>query len=903
MAHQPLTAHTVSADALALLAAAPTALSLERDRRVVACNAEMGRVFGLSSEEIIGHTSRRCFPSREEWLRVGAHIEESVRRDGHVQLETNLARKDGTRFHAMISGRLFDAARPEAGIVYAVLDVDHHHIQQARLRDRNLERRALIEASPHGVCLIKNRRFVYVSERSAQMFGYHQDELAGRSTRMFFFDDAHYARHGALLYPELERNGRFEGEMQMRRKDGSTLWAHLTAVPFDPSDLAKGLVASHIDLTAHKEQEQRLAFAVMEQEAMYAAVPTSITVVKGYKVARCNRRSEELFGFGPGEMIGKPIADFFATEAEFLAAQAQINDSVASGETIMLELELRRHDGSPVWCFISARTLDPNRPETGLIVTHTDISDRKRQEVLLRAAKEHAESANRTKSQFLANMSHEIRTPMNGVLGMTELLLETALSDEQRRYVETVYGSAQSLLAIINDVLDFSKIEAGKVELETASFSPRDLLEEIATLFAPRIHEKNVEIICDVAPGVADAVVGDAARLRQVLTNLVGNAVKFTAEGQVRIAVEQERATRRYSLRFTVTDTGIGMNEEARARLFQPFSQADASTTRRYGGSGLGLAISSELVRLMGGSIAVDSTPDRATEFTFTLGYSPYSRSGASMRTPREDERVLLVVPNKLLRATLARQLSTWKAIVTETRDFNSLLVDFSPENIDHVIADDALGPAILTHLAARLGTAHTLVRLVTPSPTSTAVDQSSIVVANIRRITKPVKVADLMNALARPLPLPPSTPSTTASADRDSQAVGPRVLLVDDNAVNRAVAKSMLRAAGCVIEEAADGQVALQRLAAAPFDLVLMDCQMPVMDGFEATAQIRARDHRTPHNQPMPVVAVTANALAGERDRCLQAGFDDYLAKPFRKIELLATVARWSQVPAAASS
>jgi signal transduction histidine kinase/CheY-like chemotaxis protein len=526
----------------------------------------------------------------------------------------------------------------------------------------------------------------------------------------------------------------------------------------------------------------------------------------------------------------------------------------------------------------------------------------------LAQARDAAEESTRVKSEFLANMSHEIRTPMNGIIGMGQLLSDTSLSEEQRHYAQTINTSAEALLAIINDILDFSKIEAQKLDIEALDFDLRTMIDDFADLFSWRAAEKGLEFHCVVAPDVPAHLVGDPGRLRQVLTNFVGNAIKFTERGEVivRITKANDSGDDALTLRFEVSDTGIGIPADKQGKLFAAFTQVDGSTSRKYGGTGLGLAISKQLAELMGGAVGLSSTPEHGSAFWFTAHLdrshappleapaplSPAARARLRVLAVDDTATAREILSIQLTRLGFHHQIATCGAeALTALRTAHASGQPFDIAIIDKLMPEmdgETLGRTILAD--ADLATTRLILITASPLPGDARRAESEGFSAFL---TKPVREHQLLNTLATVLaPKSAGNAAPILTSNNTPRQIAPRsarILVTEDNRVNQVVAQGLLKTLGLTqVDIANNGREALEALATRHYDLVLMDCQMPVMDGFEATTTLRARGDR------VPVIAMTANAMQGDREACLTVGMDDYIAKPMTRDQLETVLTRW---------
>ena len=784
----------------------------------------------------------------------------------------------------------------------------------------------LWETDINGICM-------FCSGRVRDVLGYSSDDIVGRS--IFDFMDEKESKRVFTLYADLAREKLPIKNLKnrCRKKDGAEVILLTNGVPvFDESGNITGFRGVNRDITNTIQATEALKKALETTNKILECMPFGVIIVdRNKKIRRANRIALDMMSARETDILGKICHDCICPAQKDKCPILDLGKTVDKSEKIVLEVGGKE---IPVIKSVIPIELDG---EDVLLEAFVDISERKKAEKSVEHARREmqeknlqlnkaiakanelalaASLASRTKSEFLANMSHEIRTPMNGIIGMTGLLLDTVLTREQREYTETVKNSSDLLLSIINDILDFSKIEAGKLELEEIDFDLRATLEDMSEMLAVRASEKGLELICEINHEVPSSLCGDPGRLRQILTNLIANSIKFTNEGEIVLrATLDSEDDKKALIHFSVRDTGIGIPQEKTSALFEPFIQADASTTRKHGGTGLGLTISKQLVELMDGQIGVESKEGIGSEFWFTALLQKRSQIDEPYKAPPEEiaeafakSRILVVDDNDINRRVLSGMLESWgcrnetasdartalrmlHSAEAENIPFNVAVLDMQMPDIDgemlgrKIKEDILLGDTTLLIMYTSMGRRGDVNRLEE--------------IGFSAYLTKPVKMSLFYNCLVKILIGAQrgeefeERKMITRHSITEDQKKRVRILLAEDNIVNQKVALRILERMGYRADAVANGKEAVRALEDIPYDLVLMDVQMPEMDGFEATGIIRDENSAV-KNHLIPVIAMTAFAMKGDREKCLEAGMNEYVAKPVKPDQLAEVINRF---------
>jgi PAS domain S-box-containing protein len=790
------------------------------------------------------------------------------------------------------------------------MEVKEHQRTEQALQQRTAFLNTLINNSPLAIAVGgPDGRFELVNPEFERLFGYTSEKAIGQLVSELLYPSTVSKEEGAKLLNRIQEESIHETTTR-KRIDGKLVDVEVNAVPLLMEDGQRRVLAVYQDISQRVAAEKALRDSEGLFRTLSEAAPIGIfrtnargecVYVNGRWTEMTGQSTKEALGFGWQSAIHPEDREQFAKVWRA---------GISLGMELKDEYRLITSDGHVNWVEWQSRALlTPDGILSGYVGVVEDVTKRRAAEGRLREAKEAAEAASSAKSEFLANMSHEIRTPMNGILGMTDLALDTDLNAEQREYLDMVRSSAESLLGIINDILDFSKIEAGRMDIESVSFSLPDCIESALEPLAFRAQQKSLELTWAFQPDIPELLLGDPTRLRQILINLIGNAVKFTKEGEVNV-----RARRMPSqgdlvpIRFTVTDTGIGIPKEKHDQVFDAFSQADSSTTREFGGTGLGLSISMRLIRLMKGEIGLESTPGAGTTFTFTVPFGiglALPQRAAAMAYPKIAMKKVLVVDDlEINRDLLTHVLSQWglqavsaasglealdlfKESLKQHAPFSALIVDQDMPGIP--------GLELAESIRATAGNGQPAIVLLSCAPSLT--DPAHAKSLRIERIVyKPIRRATLHEAIRHSLKMPALSEKTPAPGAEPEKSRGLRVLLVEDNRVNQKLALRLLGKMGHQATLAANGQEALDCIQKSSFDLVLMDIQMPVMSGIEATRRIREEEKKTGGH--IPIIALTAHAMAGDAEKYLSAGMDGYVSKPVGSEMLRAEINRLAKDP-----
>ncbi|OUS31043.1 hypothetical protein A9Q98_03550 [Thalassotalea sp. 42_200_T64] len=888
---------------------------------------KMKNITGYDAADYLGKKPRRTLKSiayKDDWSEVEKRVDNAIAENKPVDIRFRLNNKNGEcRVIVLKALALVDQQSKRQYFDGVLVDITEQVQLKADLRESENRSKTILKSIGDGVVVIDSKGIVQeFSPAAEQMFGYRASEMIGHNINRIQPDEIAQQHDQFLQNYKGEKSSSVVGnvsELQGQHKNGRIIPIDLSVreTVLDNQKMFIGVIRDvsdrHQQEKLLKESEERLDAATFGARiGLWEFFPEKVNT-------RVNTMWATMLGYAPSEIMEKDEKWSFVKggidtwrkllHPDDLVKAEQYMQNYLQGNDLEFrhEFRIKCKNGQYKWILDIGRTTEQDEQgvPTRISGVHIDITERKQLELNYEKAKFTAEDANRAKSDFLANMSHEIRTPMNAIIGMSHLALATELNKKQRNYIDKVHRSAESLLGIINDILDFSKIEAGKLDIETIEFNLGDVLENLVNFVSIKAEEKQLELLFDIEPDLPMALIGDPLRLTQVLINLANNAVKFTDDGEVVLNISQQFISEDYvELKFTIEDTGIGMTTEQQAKLFQPFTQADASTTRKHGGTGLGLAISKKLVNLMGGEIQLESELGQGSTFSFSVTLSRQTHTEIRKMTPtRQVKNVLVVDDNSHAREIFSRMISSlgYQVEVAKSaakgiellskadkhQPFQLILMDWQMPNMDGIEAIKIIETTL------KLKNKPTIFMVTAYGKEELNLQINKLNISAV--LTKPVTASTLNDAIMDAMGNNRTSKLDNYSRkDKSKDAInelqGAHILAVEDNEVNQELIIGLLTNNGISCSIANNGKEAIEMIENEFFDGVLMDCQMPIMDGYTASKKLR----ENPEFAKLPILAMTANAMAGDREKALDAGMNDHIPKPINVAAMFQTMAKW---------